>query len=68
MRNLLTEIIFIGLITIIIGFISTRVLSGNVWPPLNHPDILVMLFNYFVIGATLHYFFEISGINQRFCE
>lgn len=67
-KNLIKEIILIGLFTIIVGFVSTRILSNNRWPPLDHPKIAIMLFNYFLIGALLHYTFEVSGINERFCK
>jgi uncharacterized membrane protein len=66
--NLLKELILIGLITVIVGFVSTRLLSNNQWPPLDNPKLGIMLLNYFVIGASLHYIFEVSGANEKFCK
>jgi hypothetical protein len=66
--NLLYELLLIGIVTIVVGFISTRVLSGNKFPQFDDPKLGIMLFNYFIIGVVIHFIFEISGFNEKFCK
>lgn len=66
--NLLRETFVIGLVTICVGFLSTRILSQNTHPKLDDPKLFVMLLNYFIIGAILHLLFEFMGYNKFFCE
>ena len=67
-NNLINECIIIGLITIIVGFVTTRILSFNKHPQFNDPNFGIMIFNYFIIGFILHLLFEIFGINEYFCK
>ena len=67
-ENFLREIFIIGFISIIVGFITTRVLSRNKYPAFDDPNLQVMLLNYFILGAVLHIVFEFSGYNKHFCE
>lgn len=67
-RNLFLEAIIIGISTIIVGFLSTRILTNNTYPPLNDPNLGLMIFNYFIIGFALHIIFEYLGLNKWYCN
>lgn len=66
--NFLKEVFFVGIISILVGFTSTRILSKNKYPKFDDPNLQVMLLNYFIIGAVLHAVFEYLGYNKYFCE
>ena len=66
--NLWIELVFIGVVTTIVGFLSTRLLTNNEYPELDNPNLGIMLFNYFLIGVLIHFIFEVVGFNESFCK
>lgn len=67
-RFIILESIIIGISTVVVGFISTRILSFNKFPKLEDKNLTIMLVNFFVIGVSLHLIYEYSGLNAKFCE
>lgn len=62
------EAFVIGLVIVVMGFISTRALSMNKFPKLNDPNLNIMLLNYFILGSFSHIIFEVAGLNAWFCK
>lgn len=66
-ESLFREMFVIGFFHIIFGFLTTRLLTKNQYPPLDDPNLKLMIFNYFLIGALSHLVFEAFGFNMHFC-
>lgn len=61
-RMLLIEMIVIGLVTLIVSLGISRLLSGKFTFERN------MLLGSFLVGAVLHFGFEIAGLNESWCR
>ncbi len=71
MRNvfyLLLEAVIAGVVTIIVGYSITKILTQGEQPDENSEDFGLMILNYFLIGSMVHLSFEIAGLNKLFCE
>lgn len=62
--ELFFEIIVIGLITVIFMWASYFIVFGK-FPD---TDVYKMVLASFLVGASMHFLFEIFGVNQYWCE
>jgi hypothetical protein len=66
-NNFVYELIAIGCITVAFNFVIYRLLTGN-FPEATLPHYNKMILAAFLLGASIHFIFEITGINEKWCR
>lgn len=66
-KNLLLELVAIGILTIIVQFFIYRFLSGE-FPGPRLPHFKKMILGSFLLGVSLHFILEIATVNEKWCR
>ena len=66
MSQFLTEILFVGILTTIIGLIISYIMMGQKSKEFKHWDQVGL--SYFITGALIHIICEYTKINKWYCR
>jgi hypothetical protein len=66
-KELILEMIAIGIFTILVEYFVYRIVSGEFPSPrLSHYN--AMLLGAFLLGASMHFILEVTGVNEKWCR
>jgi hypothetical protein len=68
MKTLIIKSTIVGVSAVIVGFLTTRALTGNTFPKMDDKNINIMLFNYFLSAVILNIIFQYTGVSSKLCN
>jgi uncharacterized membrane protein YvlD (DUF360 family) len=66
MMQLFIEMIIVGIVNAIVGFIVSYLSMGSKASEFTHWNSI--LFSFFICGVIIHLSFELTGLNKKYCK